>query len=48
MDNIKKALKKRDYLESLGFDKWIILKLILKEVFWEGVEWIYLAQGRKC
>jgi hypothetical protein len=33
-------------LEDLGVDGRIILKWILKEVGWEGVDWIDMAQDR--
>jgi hypothetical protein len=31
---------------ALGVDKWIILKQVLKEVGWEDVDWINLAQNK--
>ena len=39
----------RDHVEYLGIDGKIMLKLILEEIGWEGMDWIKLVQGRdKC
>jgi hypothetical protein len=37
-------LKERDHFEYLGVHRKIILKMDLKEIIREGVEWINLAQ----
>jgi hypothetical protein len=39
-------LKGRDHSEDLGVDEMIMLKWILREVVWEGVHWIQMAQDR--
>jgi hypothetical protein len=39
-------LKGRDHLEDLGIDRRIILEWILRDIGWEGVEWIHLGQDR--
>jgi hypothetical protein len=41
-----KNLKKRNHSEDVGVDEKIILKWILREIEWEGVEWMNLAQER--
>jgi hypothetical protein len=38
-------LKIKNFLEDLGIDSEIILKLILK-VGWEVADWLHLAQGK--
>jgi len=38
--------KETDYLEYLGIDGRIILECILKDVKWNDMEWIYLAEDR--
>jgi hypothetical protein len=37
-------LKGRDHLEELREDN---IRMNLREIGWEGVEWIYLAHGRE-
>jgi len=41
------SLKERDHSEDLGVD-WFDdnTRLDPREIVWEGVEWIYLAEGR--
>jgi hypothetical protein len=36
----------KDHLKSLGIDGRIILGSIFREIWWEGVGWIYLVQDR--
>jgi hypothetical protein len=36
----------RDHSEDPGVDGKMILEWILREMGWEGVEWIHLAQDR--
>jgi hypothetical protein len=38
-------MHEKDYLEAIGVDWKIILKLMI-EIEWKGVDWIGLAQGR--
>jgi hypothetical protein len=38
--------KEKDHLEDLPLDERITLKLNRREVGWEVVDWIYLAQDR--
>jgi hypothetical protein len=39
-------LKGRHRAENLGVDGRIILEWILREMGWEGVDWIHLTQDR--
>jgi hypothetical protein len=39
-------LKGRDQLEDLGMDGKINIRIDLREIWWEGLEWIHLAQDR--
>jgi hypothetical protein len=39
-------LKGRDHSEDLDVDGRIILKMHMKQIGWEDVGWIHLAQGR--
>jgi hypothetical protein len=39
-------LKGRDHLEDIGVDGKIILEMDLREIGWEGVDWIHLVQER--
>jgi hypothetical protein len=36
-------LKERDQAEELGADTKIILRVDLREIGWEDVDWMYLA-----
>jgi hypothetical protein len=38
-------VKGRDHSEDLGIDRKII-RMDLREIGWEGVDWIHLAQDR--
>jgi hypothetical protein len=38
------SLKGRDHLKDLGIDGRIIKKMDVRELGWEGVDWIHLAQ----
>jgi hypothetical protein len=38
--------RRQDHSEDLGVDGRIILEWILREIGWEGVDWLYLAQDR--
>jgi hypothetical protein len=38
--------KERDHWEDQDVGGWAILKLILREIGWEGGDWIDLAQDR--
>jgi hypothetical protein len=38
--------KVRDHWEDQDIDGWTILKWILREIRWDGVDWIDLAQDR--
>jgi hypothetical protein len=38
--------KKRDHWEDQDLAEWIILKWILRETGWGGMDWIDLAQDR--
>jgi hypothetical protein len=40
------SLKGRDHSEDLGVDGRIILEWILREIRWEAVDWMHLAQDR--
>jgi hypothetical protein len=40
--------KERDRLEDQDVDRWTILKWILREVGWDGMDWIDLAQERNA
>jgi hypothetical protein len=41
--------EERDYLGELGICRRIILGWILKEIIWEGMNWIHVAHDRaKC
>ena len=42
----KLARERRNYLEDLGRDGQIILKLIFKKIEWKSVKCIHLAQHR--
>jgi hypothetical protein len=39
-------MKGKDHLENLNVDGWIILKLILREIGFEGVSFVFLVQDR--
>jgi hypothetical protein len=39
-------LMETDHLEDLGLDGKVILRFILKEIGWEGMNWIDLAKDR--
>jgi hypothetical protein len=41
------SLNEAEYLEHLGIDGRIILKMGVKALGWDGVHWIYLAQDRE-
>jgi hypothetical protein len=43
---IEKNLKGRGNSEDLGVDRWLILELDVREIDWEAVGWIHLAQNR--
>jgi hypothetical protein len=36
----------KNHLEDLRIDGIIILKLILKKLFWESVDWVHVFQER--
>jgi hypothetical protein len=38
--------KERDHWEDQDVGRWTILKWILRETGWDGVDWIDLAQDR--
>jgi hypothetical protein len=38
-------LNEREHHVELGIDGNMILKIKLKEIGWEGVDWIYVPQG---
>jgi hypothetical protein len=38
--------KKRDHYEDQDVGGWTILKWILREIKWDGMDWIELAQDR--
>jgi hypothetical protein len=38
--------KERDHWEDQDVGGWTILKWILTEIGWDGMDWIYLAQDR--
>jgi len=38
-------MKGRDHLEDLGIDGIIIIRMDLREMGWEGVDWMHLAEG---
>jgi len=40
----RRNLRERDNMEGLGIDGRIILKWMLKEIGWDIMEWVYLAQ----
>jgi hypothetical protein len=42
-----RRLKERDHLEGRGIDREHGIKVDLREIGWEGVEWIHLAQDRE-
>jgi hypothetical protein len=39
-------LKGRYHLEDVGLDRKIILEWILREIWWESVNWMHLAHDR--
>jgi hypothetical protein len=39
------SLKRRNHLDDTGIDRRIILKMDLRDIGWEGVDWIHLAQN---
>jgi hypothetical protein len=39
-------LSEGDQLEDIGLDLWIILKMDLREVGWDCIDWIDVAQDR--
>jgi hypothetical protein len=41
-----KNLKGRHYLEDLGADGGVNIRMDLRKVGWKGVDWMHLAQGR--
>jgi hypothetical protein len=43
---LSENLKGRDHSEDIGSDGKIMLKWILGEIGWEGVDWMHLAQDR--
>jgi hypothetical protein len=38
--------KERDHWEDQDVGRWTILKWILREIGWDGTDWIDLDQGR--
>jgi hypothetical protein len=44
MQRVAGNLKERDHVENRGVDDRIILKWVLKDVGWESLEWIDVAQ----
>jgi hypothetical protein len=38
--------KERDHWEDQDVGGWTILKWVLREIGWDGVDWIELAQDR--
>jgi hypothetical protein len=42
----RKSHKERDHYEDQDIYGWIILKWILREIGWGGMDWIDLAQDR--
>jgi hypothetical protein len=41
-----KSQMERDHWEGQGVGRWTILKWILREIGWDGMDWIDLAQDR--
>jgi hypothetical protein len=40
------SLKRKNNLEDLRIDGMMMIKMHFKDMGWEGVDWIYLAQDR--
>jgi hypothetical protein len=44
---LSENLKGRDFSEDLGVDGKISIRMDLREIGWEFIEWMYLVQDRE-